>query len=214
MKRSLALLAFAGAFAVASAPFAVAGAKNAIRVGEIQVLKSSEMAWRTIMAAPIGTSMNKTLQMNVSLECGLYTSTVVKSQNMVTDTSSAFAGVMVRVLVDGKEAQPGQVVFCNRMQQLTAQLQGALLSCTDMLNMSTCLTSPEMIGLLQETMTANSFNFALTMPTGKHNVEVQAKIHTDLSFQNGTAAANATIGKGAITIEEVNLIPDGNIISF
>jgi hypothetical protein len=63
-------------------------------------------------------------------------------------------------------------------------------------------------------MSANAFNFALTMPTGNHNVEVQARISTDLSSQSGSAAANATIGKGAITIEEVNLIPSSNVISF
>ncbi|MGZ3743224.1 MAG: hypothetical protein ACXWRA_05120, partial [Pseudobdellovibrionaceae bacterium] len=82
------------------------------------------------------------------------------------------------------------------------------------LNMSSCTTTPEVIGLLQETMSANAFNFALIMPTGTHQVEVQARIHTDLSFQNGSAGANATIGKGAVTVEEVNLIPSGNNISF
>jgi len=100
------------------------------------------------------------------------------------------------------------------MQQLTATLQGALLSCTNLLDLSTCSTDSETVGLLLETMNANAFNFAIIVPTGRHSVEVQARIHTDLNFQNGSASANATIGKGAITIEEVNLIPSGNIISF
>ncbi|MGZ3798167.1 MAG: hypothetical protein ACXVB1_17475 [Pseudobdellovibrionaceae bacterium] len=201
-------------FVLFNGTLAFAGAKNAIAVGSVNVIKSTDMGWRTIIPTTISTSMNKALQINVSLECGLYTNTVVKSQNMVTDTSSAYAGVDVQVLIDGKPASPGVVTFCNRMQQLTATLQGALLSCTDILNMSSCTTTPEVIGLLQETMSANAFNFALIMPTGTHQVEVQARIHTDLSFQNGSAGANATIGKGAVTVEEVNLIPSGNNISF
>ena len=207
-------LAIRLAFLALGTTTAYGGAKNAIAMGSVNIIKSADMGWRTIIPTSISTSMNKALQINVSLECGLYTNTVVKSQNMVTDASSAFAGVDVQVLIDGKPAQPGIVTFCNRMQQLTATLQGALLSCTDILNMSSCTTTPEIIGLLQETMSANSFNFALVMPTGNHRVEVQARIHTDLSFQSGTAAANATIGKGAVTIEEVNLIPSGNNISF
>lgn len=191
-----------------------AGAKNAIAVGNVNVIKSTDMGWRTIIPTSISSSNNKALQINVSLECGLYTNTVVKSQNMVTDTSSAFAGVDVRVLIDGRVASPGAVTFCNRMQQLTATLQGALLSCTNILDMSSCSTTAETIGLLQETMSANAFNFATIVSTGSHTVEVQARIHTDLSFQNGSAGANATIGKGAVTVEEVNLIPSGNNISF
>lgn len=213
MKKSV-VLAISAVVSVCVSSVSWAGAKNAVRVGDVHVIKSADMGWRTIMASPISSSNNKTLIMNVALECGLYTNTVVKSQNMVTDVSSAFAGVDVRVLVDGKEAQPGLVTFCNRMQQLTAQLQGALLSCANTLDMSSCTTSPETIALLQETMSANAFNFALIVGTGKHLVEVQARIHTSLSFQSGSAAANATIGKGSIVIEEANLIPDGNMISF
>jgi hypothetical protein len=79
---------------------------------------------------------------------------------MLTDSSASYAGVDGRVLIDGVDAKPGFVTYCNRMQQLTATLQGAVLSCTDMLNMNSCSTSPETIGLLQETMSANAFNFA------------------------------------------------------
>jgi hypothetical protein len=100
------------------------------------------------------------------------------------------------------------------MQQLSATLQGALLSCSNTLDMSTCSTSAETISLILETMSANAFNFAITLPTGGHTVEVQARIDTSLSSQTGTAAANATIGKGAIAIEEINLIPSGSTYSF
>jgi hypothetical protein len=204
----LGLLVVAIGFA-SSAAFA--GGKSAIAVGDVAVIKSTNMDWRTIIPTTIRSSNNKTLMMNVSLECGLYTNTTASSKNMVTATSTATASVEVRVLVDGQQAAPGDVVFCNRMQQLSATLQGALLSCTDMLDMSKCTTTEETIQLIQDTMNANAFNFALVVPTGDHKVEVQARINTALS---GTSSANATIGKGAITVEEVNLIPSKNVISF
>ncbi|HUP57177.1 MAG TPA: hypothetical protein VM598_06970, partial [Bdellovibrionota bacterium] len=124
-------------------PSAMAGAKVAIAASTVQVLKSAATAgggseWRTIIPSSIATSNGKTLVLGVSLECGLYTNTVTKSSNMVSDTSSAFARVNVRVLVNGKLAVPGEVVFCSRMQQLSSTLQGALLSCSNTLDMSTC----------------------------------------------------------------------------
>ena len=131
------------AFLLIGSSNAIAGAKNAIAVGSVNVIKASDMGWRTIIPTSISSSMNKALQINVSLECGLYTNTVSKSQNMVSDTSAAYAGVDVQVLVDGVPASPGPVTFCNRMQQLTATLQGALLSCTNMLDMSSCSTTAE-----------------------------------------------------------------------
>jgi hypothetical protein len=207
-------LSFLGIYLV-TAGSAYAGGKSAIGVGDISIIKAKNMDWRTIIPTTIKSSMNKTLAISVSLECGLYTNTSVKSQNMVTSSSSAFAGVDVRVLVDGVPASPGEVVFCNRMQQLNATLQGALLSCTDQLDMSTCTTTPELISLLEQTMSANSFNFATIVPTGTHQIEVQARIHTNLtSLSGGAGAANATIGKGAVIVEEVNLIPSGNNITF
>ncbi|HUP57276.1 MAG TPA: hypothetical protein VM598_07485, partial [Bdellovibrionota bacterium] len=72
----------------------------------------------------------------------------------------------------------------------------------------------ETIALLLETMSANHFNFGLTLPQGTHRIEVQAKIDTSLNTQTGSAAANATIGKGSLTIEEVNLIPSGYTVNF
>ncbi len=81
----------------------------------------------------------KDLVMDVSLECGLYTDTEVKSKGGNKDTSSAVAGVMVRVRVVNADTgevhymQPGidssansGVTFCRRSQTLSAVFQGLL----------------------------------------------------------------------------------------
>ena len=151
-----------------------------------------ELGWTTILSNDIKTPNGKDLFIDVSLECGLYTSTLVDSLAGTKDTSVAEAGVLVRVLVDGWEASPGAVVFCRRSQALSAVFQGLLVD--DLGNV--CLTTdddllidaiiidedclqPETLELVLDTMTANSFNFIETdLGPGFHTVEVQASIAT------------------------------------
>jgi hypothetical protein len=178
--------------------------------GDIAILDSSELAWTTIMSTQIKTSNQKTLFINPSLECGLYTSTGVKSSGGRKDTSSATASIQMQVLVDGNAASPGVVIYCSRTQTLSATLGGILQSCTDVngdgvITASECLMTDEEISLLLSTMNASSFNFGAAVGTGVHTIAIQAMISTSTSTQTGTAAAMATIGKGSVVVTEQRL---------
>jgi len=178
--------------------------------GDIAILDSQELAWTTIMSTQIKTSNQKTLFINPSLVCGLYTETGVKSSSGRKDTSTASASIQMQVLVDGNAAQPGVVIYCSRTQTLSATLGGILQSCTDtnedgVITASECLMSDEEISLLLSTMNASSFNFGADVAQGVHTIAVQAKISTSTSTQTGTAAAMATIGKGSVVVTEQRL---------
>ncbi len=72
---------------------------------------------------------------------------------------------------------------------------------------------PEEIELILDTMSVNSFNFITgSLSSGYHLIEVQAMIDTDTSVQEGTAEAKATIGKGSVTVEEIRLIKDEDVV--
>src|SRR5713226_5865040 len=121
--------------------------------------------WVDLLSATIKTSQQKDLFVDVSLECGLFTETLVRSKGGTSDTSKAEAIVMVRVLVDGVPAQPGAVNFCTRSQTLMAQF-GGILSCTDLngdgvITLDECTLTNEQLDLILDSMAANAFNFAL-----------------------------------------------------
>lgn len=205
-------------------------AKATCQVSGIAVLSAAaeevgtESVWTTILSNGVHTSEQKCLFVDASLECGLYTQTLVKSKAGQSDTSSATASIKVRVLVDGVEAYPGEVVFSSRTQQLTAKLQGLLTDADGNVCLSadpdtgaitideSCLL-PEEIELILDTMSANSFNFITdSLSSGYHHIEVQAKIDTGTAVQEGTAEAKATIGKGSVTVEEIRLIKDEDVV--
>lgn len=187
-------------------------AKATVAVGNINILDASERDYSTIMSSTIKASNQKELIMDVSLECGLLTRTKVSSKTGISDTSSAQASVMVRVLIDGKVAKPGEVVFCKRTQELSATFAGILQECRDAnldgtISQDECSFLPEELSLMLSTMNANSFNFILdNVSTGLHKIEVQAKISSGTSVQLGSADAKASIGKGSIVVEEMRLI--------
>ena len=185
---------------------------------------SGEPEWTTLLSNTIHTSNQKSLFVDVSLECGLFTRTLVKSKGGTKDTSASNATIQVRVMVDGEEAYPGTVVFASRMQQLSAVFQGLLTDADGNVCLSAdpdtgaitidedCL-EPEELELILDTMTANSFNF-ITHPleSGVHSIDIQVRIDTGASFQEGQAEAAATIGKGLFTVEEVRLIKNEDIV--
>jgi hypothetical protein len=188
----------------------VPSTKAAAFFGDIAILNSTDLAFTTIMKTQIKTSNNKTLFINPSLECGLFTQTTVRSKNGTKDTSTASATIQMQVLVDGVAAQPGVVIYCSRTQQLSATLGGILQSCTDVngdgtTTASECQFTDEEISLLLSTMDAASFNFGATLGTGVHEIAVQAKISTSTSAQTGSAEAFATIGKGSVVVTEQRL---------
>lgn len=178
--------------------------------------------WQTVLSNSIKTANQKDLFVNVSLEIGLFTKTTVSSKNLVEDTAVGQAEVDVRVLVDGRELEPGQVVFGRRTQTLSATLEGAIGSClvtvtnldgsfSTTVNLA-CVT-PENISLILDSLQATSFSFVgIDIVQGTHVVSVQAKIDTIGAAQFGSYSAIAFVGKGSMTCESVRLIKDPNVV--
>jgi hypothetical protein len=174
--------------------------------------------WQTVLEQNIKMANNHDLLITAGFEVGLYTQTTVSSKNMVTDTSTATASVKVRALVDGAEAAPGEVVYGKRTQQLSATLEGAIANCLSIITNSagslqivldTNCVLPEVIGLLQDTVSANSFTFgAPNLSSGYHNVKIQAQIAAMGDNQTGTFTATALLGKGTMTADSVRLAKD------
>lgn len=177
--------------------------------------------WQTLLSNTIKTANQKDLFINTSFEVGLFTQTTVSSKNMVADTSVGQAEVDVRVLLDGKEVEPGVIVFGRRSQTLSATLEGAIGSClvtttnvdgsfSTTVNLD-CVT-PETIELILDSTDAASFSFvAVDVPQGVHTISVQARIDTIGSAQNGSYSALGFVGKGTFTVESVRLIKDANV---
>ena len=175
--------------------------------------------WVDVLKNTIKTANQKDLFVGASFEIGLYTRTLVRSKNMVSDTSTARTMVQVRVLVDGTVAEPGAVVFGRRTQTLSATLEGQIAGAlsvdptTGSIVLNPLLVNPETIELILATMDAASFNFvAVNVPQGSHKITVQARINTGTSVQEGEAEAQALVGKGSMTVESVRLIKDANVI--
>ena len=208
----VALLAIITVFGVASAQ-SQPSSKVTAEVSTITILEPTEgdTDWTTILSNNLRTPNQKDLFVDVSLECGLYTDTLVKSAGS-KDTAKAEAGVYVQVLVDDIPMYPGEVVFCRRTQTLTALFGGIMESCTDLngdgtITYDECTWTPEELELVLDTMNANSFNFVLDdLTAGVHTVAVQARISTVEEAGAGAADAKATIGKGAVTVESVRMI--------
>jgi hypothetical protein len=239
MKSSLSKILAASLIAgtVCGAAFAAdaqPAAKSTAKVSAINLIDSTTQEdWTTILTNDIKTANGSELFVDVSMECGLYTDTLVKSKNGNKDTSTTAAVVLAKVLVDGQEAHPGEIVLCGRVQQLTATFQGLL---TDEEGNSCLLTEavtdengtitgysttideecvrPEELGLLLNTMNANSFNFiASDLESGVHTIEVQAMINSFAEAGEGTAEAFATVGKGSVIVEEVKMVKDEDLIN-
>jgi hypothetical protein len=165
--------------------------------------------WTTILSNTIKMASQKDLLVNVSLVSSLFTSTTVNSKNGITDTQSATAGVQVQVLLDGAPVPPGPVVFAKRVQTLSATLQGIIsgaltTDATGNIIINPALVTPEQITLILQTMSANSFEFIQgNVAVGMHTVQVQVMINTSSTT---TASANALVGPGTFSAEEVRLV--------
>ena len=179
---------------------------------------TADHGWETIpgLSGYMKKAQKWDMVVDVSLECSLYTQTEVKSKGGNKDTSTAQAGVYVRVLVDGVPMEPyyqvaGEetpgVTFCRRYQELSAKFQGLFEQCIDeeghvFLN-DDCLEYEE-LNLVLDTTNANAFNFVRKdLPQGEYLIEVQTKVSSDTSNQNGSADAWGAIGKGSAIIHEV-----------
>ena len=196
-------------------------------------------SWTTILTQNIKTPNQKDLIIDVSLETGLYTRTLVKSKRKAADdpdwdTSTAHANVMVRVGVDGNYAegdlnvqQPGvafprAVTFNEREQTLSAKFMGIFTGECLEVNLTTgnvtinytCL-EPEELELILNTLSANSFNFVVAdLTPGNHNITVEAKIMANGAAEEGQYEAMALVGQGSVVIELVRMVKGENYLEL
>ncbi len=175
--------------------------------------------WTKILSGEIRTPQWEDTVFGVSLECGLYTDTKVRSKGGDKDASKAEAMVRVKVMVDGVEmAAPGEVRFCARSQELIAQF-GGVLDCVDtngddVINYSECDLTEEELQLIIQTVGAHHFNFVkLDFESGDHFIEVKAELTTNAEWQAGSAEAKAFIGKGSLIVDEVRLAKTADLSS-
>lgn len=182
--------------------------------------------WSPVFTTIVKTSEKKDLFVDVSLECGLTTNTKVVSRQLEKALATAEASVMVKVLVDGIAADPGEVTFAKRIQTLIAEFAGDISGAivvdpeTHVVSIDETLVEPETLQLILETMSANSFNFiAPDVSVGEHTVDVWAKVSYDGTVDAACdpadpyatcadAAATAYLGKGSVTVESVRMVKD------
>jgi hypothetical protein len=188
--------------------------KATVAVSDVTLIEDTPaQGWTTLLSSTIKPpGGNRALFIDVSLMCGLFTKTQVKSTGNPNqrDTSSAQGTVTVRVLLNGQAAYPGEVVFCNRFQELSATLQGFV----DVIDGELVITDEEEIELIQRTMAANAFNF-VAHPLGSgttYDIEVQARVDSATSTQRGSASALASIGKGSVTVDAHRLVRGDEVI--
>lgn len=154
----------------------------------------------------------KDLVVGLSFETALFTKTVVQSQGGSKSTAVANAEIEMYITVDGKEAIPGTVTFDKRYQELWAKL-GGVLDCTDVngdgiVSFDECTITDEEVGLILDTKAAHTFNFlAYNIGSGSHTIEAYARLSkngTAVTEGTGIADANASLGKGTLSVFEVH----------
>lgn len=154
----------------------------------------------------------KDLVVGLSFETSLFTKTAVQSRLGAKSTAVANAEIEMFITVDGKEAIPGKITFDKRYQELWAKL-GGVLDCTDVnkdgiVSFDECTITDEEIGLILDTKAAHTFNFlAYNIGSGSHTIEAYARLSKDgtaVTEGTGIADANASLGKGTLSVFEVH----------
>jgi hypothetical protein len=193
--------------------------------------------------ATIKVPQDKELLIGVSAEVNIVSDISIKGKNggTATATEGGYARAVVAAVPHGDTptynggpsgvvAEPGLVTLSSRIQALTATLGGVIESCADINGDGTidvvteCVVSDEQIGLMQDTMSANHFNFILpNMDQGYYDIVVwfltgaSAEVDIDeVSVTNGgsvsgSAAPTALIGKHMVTVQQVRATNDGII---
>ncbi|MGW8179834.1 MAG: hypothetical protein ACWGQW_13900, partial [bacterium] len=185
--------------------------------------------WKTVAGLMIRTpGNNKEFLVGGSGVSLLATLTKASSKGGSKGTATAEAGLMVRIVMDpvtsnagadGTVASPGAIVFDRRLQELSATLEGQIADCLvlvdtngdgipDDIQLDEECVLPETIELLQETQSANHFNFILPdVSQGTHRIEFQAMAtnleSTDgvcLDLEPGDCSAQATAMLGPISL--------------
>jgi hypothetical protein len=160
-----------------------------------------------LFSGQLKTSNVGSILAGVSMECILWTNTITAATSGGgKNSSSARATVKVTVNVDGQPMQPGQVVYCDRLQAVGVTLSTGVA------------TDSVTIELFQATKNANHFNFyAGPLNATLHTVEVWAEGSVDcrdnggnvISCPSGTLAGFSTstkvgIGKASLVLQEEN----------
>ena len=201
--------------------------KATCQAGDLSLIKFESAA--PVFTQIIHTPSQKDLFIDVSLECGLTTNTKVISKKLATAMATAEATVKVWVEVDGEVAVPGVVTFARRTQDLIAEfagdISGALSIVEGVLVIDESLIDPEMLQLILDTMTANSFGFMVTdLVAGDHTVVVWADLSylestggqidpdTEEVLASGEAFATAYLGKGSVTVECVRMVKGEDVV--
>jgi hypothetical protein len=157
------------------------------------------------LSSIIKTSEKTDLIISLTAECALATDVKIKGSGK-DETSTSFAQIKIKVLVDGVEAMPGEVVFAYRKMEL----KGLLWAPDDFdgIDPDGLLELPEQyIEIYEETRTANAFNFiAKNVGSGVHNIEVQ--VMTDASADFEGARIGAVLGKRTLVVEAVQMVHD------
>jgi hypothetical protein len=159
---------------------------NIVADGNDEVKEEEEIFRRTIKVSDA-----RNLIVNVSLECELKTNTLSKLDQLL---SEADVKVMVSVLVDDEEAQPGEVTFARRFQALK-HVPGE---------------DPNLAMVAIYTTGANSFNFIKEdVSPGAHDIVVQANVvvHQEKGIQCSMHDdTSVSILKGSVIVEGVKII--------
>jgi hypothetical protein len=174
-------------------------AKAAMDVASLKVISENANRWIDLAGTAIKMPNKKDLFMEVSLQCGMFKDTQ-------TATPIDDAGVQVRVLVNGVEAQARRIVYCRKTQALSpfAGLQSCTNSSGEMFFSSCSMSASERASVLRSVV-GNSFGFVLVNLTpGVYNIKVQARIDRGTSPESGPI--RAVFGKGPTTVEDVRMI--------
>jgi len=160
-----------------------------------------------LFSGQLKTSNVGSILAGVSMECVLWTNTITSATSGGgKNSSSARATVKVTVRVDGNPMEPGEVVYCDRLQAVGVTLNTGVA--TDNLT----------VELFQATKNANHFNFyAGPLSATLHTVEVWAEGAVDcrdnsgatIACPSGTLAGFQTgtkvgIGKASLVLQEEN----------
>jgi hypothetical protein len=165
----------------------------------------------------VPSASNKDVLVMATLESSIITNTQVASKGGNQSSSSATGAVVVTpkvyqcpsndctgasgALVDittiGGSVTPSVVTFNQRAQTLTANLLG--LGCTaGILGGPITCTTPETIGLILSTTSANGFNFLVQTPgQGVYQVQLGIGLSTAATTNSLQAGSEANVGVGA-----------------
>ena len=220
-----------------------ASAKVTAQRGDLSLVPATN-EWTPVFSQDIHVPSQKDLFIDVSLECGLTTNTKVMSKALKRAISQSEAEVKVRVLVNDALAEPGEITFARRYQALIAEFAGSFMldpeNCTGdyayidtwqecfvvedgITTIADCCLTEEMLALILDTMTANSFNFIVDdLESGDYTVVVEAKLRFRTEGGEYVAeesdglwyediATNAYLGHGTVTIECVRMIKDEDL---